>query len=128
MLKDKKERVNRLRSRLVELIGIDIKYSSVPTILLGQFGLQKEYRGQGIGGEILAEIVKPYAVLYAAYIGGVGFSLHAKKSVAKRFYLNPKKNPLAEDFQVVSAGGTYELFYPFVEEVKIVRKALIEHL
>lgn len=128
MPENKKELVEDLRARLVELLGMDIEYSSVPTILLGQFGLQKEYRGRGLGGEILAKIVKPYAVLYAAQIGGVGLSLHAKKRVAKRFYLNPKKNPLAEDFQVVSKGGTYELFYPFVAEAMAVRRALIEKL
>lgn len=126
MPEKRRELVEDLKARLVELLGMDIEYSSVPTILLGQFGLQREYRGRGIGGEILAKVVKPYAVLHAAQIGGVGLSLHAKKEVAKRFYLNPKKNPLAGGFQVVSKGGTYELFYPFVAEAMGVRKALIE--
>ncbi|WP_240703197.1 GNAT family N-acetyltransferase [Thermococcus indicus] len=106
--------VEELRTRLVELLGMDIKYSSVPTILLGQFGIQREYRGMGVGGEILAKVIKPYAVLYAAQIGGIGLSLHAKKEVAKKFYLDHKKNPLAAGFQIVSAGSTYELFYPFL--------------
>ena len=128
MPENKKELVNKLRARLVELVGMDIEYSSVPTILLGQFGLQKEYRGMGVGGEILAKIIKPYAVLYAAYIGGVGLSLHSKKKVAKKFYLNSKKNPLARDFQIVSKGSTYELLYPFIAEAMAVRRALIEKL
>ncbi|NJE01343.1 hypothetical protein E3E42_05430 [Thermococcus sp. JdF3] len=122
--KNKRVLVEELRTRLVELLGMDIKYSSVPTILLGQFGLQREYRGMGVGGEILAKVIKPYAVLYAAQIGGTGLSLHAKKEVAKKFYLDHKKNPLAEGFQIVSAGSTYELFYPFVTEAEAVRRAL----
>ncbi|WP_232461703.1 GNAT family N-acetyltransferase [Thermococcus pacificus] len=126
MPEPKKELVMELRGRLERLLGMDIKYSSVPTILLGQFCLQNEYRGRGIGGELLAKVIKPYAVLYAARIGGVGLSLHAKKQVAKRFYLNPKKNPLASGFQAVSKGSTYELFYPFAAEAIAVRRALIE--
>ena len=128
MSEKEKKRVENLKAKLVELIGMDIEYSSVPTILLGQFGLQKEFRGRGIGGEILAKIIKPYAVLYAAQIGGVGLSLHAKKKVTKKVYLDPKNNPLAGEFQVVSKGSTYKLFYPFVIEAMRVRKALIERV
>ncbi|BAD84597.1 hypothetical protein, conserved [Thermococcus kodakarensis KOD1] len=128
MEESKKELIEDLRKKLVKLVGMDIKYSSVPTILLGQFCLQKEYRGKRIGGELLAKVIKPYAVLYAAQIGGVGLSLHADKKVAKRFYLNPERDPLASGFQVVSKGGTYELFYPFVNEAMEVRRALIKHL
>lgn len=117
--------VEELKKRLEELLGIEIRFSSVPTILLGQFGLQKEFRGRGIGGEILEKIVIPYAVFYAAQVGGVGLSLHAEDQVAEKFYLNPGKNPLAGGFQVVSKGKTYELFYPFVNEVMAVRRALI---
>ncbi|NJE84342.1 hypothetical protein E3E23_00575 [Thermococcus sp. CX2] len=124
MSDDKKRLVEELRAKLEELLGMDIKYTSVPTILLGQFGLQKEYRGKGVGGEILSKIILPYAVFYAATIGGVGLSLHAKKKVAKKFYL--KKSPLAEGFQVISRGGTYELFYPFVDEVQKFRIELIK--
>ncbi|ASJ09511.1 hypothetical protein A3L11_09815 [Thermococcus siculi] len=129
--------LENIREVLKNNLTMDIHYSSVPSILLGQFGLQKEYRYKALkerfadkdinnlGGEILERIIIPYAIRYGAEIGGIGLSLHANKTVAKKFYLNPEKNPLAEDFYVVSFGGTYELLYPFVDDVIGLRKWLL---
>ena len=127
MPEKRRELIEELKNKLRDWLGIDVRYSSIPTILLGQFGLKKEYRGQGIGKEILGKIIVPYAVVSAAKVGEIGLSLHANKKVAKKVYL--AENPyLAGKFEVISPGGTYELFYPFVEEVRQLREQLVKNM
>ena len=113
--------IEELKRTLCSKIGAEIRYSSLPTILLGQFGVNKKYRGKKIGKEILGRIIIPFAVYFAANIGGIGLSLHANKKVAKKFYL--AENPyLPGKFEIISRGRTYELLYPFLDEVRSLRE------
>jgi len=98
-------------------LDIPIPYKQLPTILLGQYGIDKKYRRKGIGKEILGNIIIPLAVKSAAEVGGIGLVLHAKEEVTNKFYLAENKY-LGGNFEVISKGSMYTLLYVFIEEVR----------
>ncbi|HHI00544.1 MAG TPA: N-acetyltransferase [Thermococcus litoralis] len=101
----------------------ELPYSAIPMILLGQYGVDKEYQGKGVGSEILKEIIIPIALEKALSLGGLGLVLHTYEDVVG-FYRKQEYD--GRNFEVIHVGKgdekTYMLAYWFVHLIRVERE------
>lgn len=59
------------------------RYPSIPAVLLGRLAVDRRYRGQGLGGALLADALTRAAI---AEIGAYALVVEAKDEAAAAFY------------------------------------------
>ena len=102
----------------------ELPYSAIPMILFGQYGVDKEYQGKGVGSEILREIIIPIALEKALNLGGLGLALHTSEDVVD-FY--KKQEYDGRGFDIIHVGNrTYTLAYWFVHLIRSEREENLE--
>jgi GNAT superfamily N-acetyltransferase len=51
---------NNRRKKLTKNIPVEKRMKSYPSVLIGRLGVNKEFRGKGIGTELMENVIKPW--------------------------------------------------------------------
>lgn len=111
---------NNLRLPSTINLKIELPFRRLPFILLGQFGIHKDYQRKGIGQELMKKFVIPFSEAYCIENSCIGVLVHT--TTVKNFYLK------LGFVEIYSKGGFSTLVYTFYNKILESRyKRFIQH-